>query len=253
MSRERAQSWLCEKLGIHFPYSSMGKVDSLDLFGPNELMIFAFYEHNRERYKKVLDIGANLGLHSILMNRLGWDVKAFEPDLEIWKTAVANVQGNGKRWGSGVMSVPPSWFPMRAAVSDREGEGKFVRVLNNLTGSHLEGFKESYGPRETVTVPVVDCRPLFAWEDLAKLDVEGHEGVLLRCVTGDHLKHLDLICELRGEKEAASVLKHFNDLDCPIYTQKNNWKRAEKLGDMPVKHQEGSVFISKRGGPGCEG
>lgn len=221
----------------------------MDLFGPNEMILFAFYQHNAGRYKKVLDIGANLGLHSILMNKLGWDVKAFEPDQAIWQQAVSNVQANGKRLGSGCISVPSSWFPVRAAVSDHEGNAKFVRVLNNLTGSHLEGFKDSYGPRETITVPVIDCRPLFNWADLAKLDVEGHEGVLLRCVTGMHLEHLDLICELRGELEAASVLKHFTALDCPIYTQKNNWKPATRLGEMPVRHQEGSIFISKRGGP----
>src|SRR4051812_458821 len=100
-----------------------------------------------------------------------------------------------------------------------------------------------------IIVPVVDCRPLFDWADLAKLDVEGHEGVLLNCVTADHLTHLDLICELRGQKEAGQVLDHFSSMDCPIYTQKNDWKPARCMSDMPTKHQEGSIFLSKRGGP----
>lgn len=236
----------------------MGKVDSLDLFGPNELMIFAFYKHNMDRYKRVLDIGANIGLHSILMNGLGWDVKAFEPDAAIWGKCKENVIENGK-WADctpfnksplrNLNHVTEEFYPVNAAVSDRNGNAQFVRVLHNLTGSHIEGFKESFGPRETITVPVVDCRPLFDWADLAKLDVEGHEGVLLRCVTTEHLTHLDLICELRGEREAASVLKHFHEMDCPIYTQKNNWNPAQCMADMPVKHQEGSIFISKRGGP----
>lgn len=219
----------------------MGKVDSLDLFGPNELIIFAFYAHNAKRYSNVLDIGANLGLHSILMRKLGWWVNAFEPDPDIAKLALGNAERNG--------GVEREFILRRAAVSDHDGNAQFVRVLNNLTGSHIEGFKESFGPRETITVPVVDCRPLFDWADLAKLDVEGHEGVLLRCVTAEHLTHLDLICELRGDREAASVLKHFHDLDCHIYTQKNDWKPAQCMADMPVKHQEGSIFISKRGGP----
>jgi FkbM family methyltransferase len=217
----------------------MGKVDSLDLFGSNELIIFAFYKHNRGRYKKVLDIGANLGLHSILMLRLGWEIRAFEPDANIFGRLVDNVAVNH---GINV-------YLQQAAVSDRDGEARFVRVLQNLTGSHIEGYKESYGPRETVTVPVVDCRPLFDWADLAKLDVEGHEGVLLQCVTDEHLKHLDLICELRGTKEAAQVLAHFGRLETPIYTQKNDWKPAKCMSDMPTRHQEGSIFISRRGGP----
>jgi FkbM family methyltransferase len=236
--RDKAQAWLCDQLGIKFPYVSMGKVDSLDLFGANELIIFAFYEHNRHRYSKVLDIGANIGLHALLMARLGWLVRSFEPDSEIAAIAKKNVLAHGY-----------IDFVTRAAVSDRDGEARFVRVLQNLTGSHIEGYKDSYGPRETVTVPTVDCRPLFDWADLAKLDVEGHEAVLLQCVTDEHLKHLDLICELRGQKEAAQVLGHFGKLDCPIYTQKNDWKPARCMSDMPTKHTEGSIFISRRGGP----
>ena len=243
MSRPQAQKWLCDQLGLTFPYVSMGKVDSFDLFGPNEMMIFAFYHHNATKYRKVLDIGANLGLHSMLMMRLGWEVRSFEPDAEVFKRCSQNIAH--QHWAA------PWKLPnlTQAAVSDRDGEASFVRVLQNLTGSHLEGFKESYGPRETVKVPVVDCRPLFDWADLAKLDVEGHEGVLLQCVTDEHLKHLDLICELRGHREAADVLAHFQGLETPIYTQKNDWKSAQSVEDMPTKHQEGSVFISRRGGP----
>lgn len=248
MSRERAQKWLTESLGINFPYVSMGKVDSLDLFGGNELMIFAFYSHNKDRYKKVLDIGANLGLHAILMSRLGWHVCSFEPDPEIHAKLLENVKANHQALSLGLVSVGWEHFGPQA-VSDRNGEAQFVRVLNNLTGSHIEGFKDSFGPRETITVPVVDCRPLFDWADLAKIDVEGHELVLLKCLTSDHLKHLDLICELRGHKEAAQVFAHIHDIGGEIYTQKNDWKPARCMSDMPVKHQEGSIFISSRGGP----
>lgn len=248
MSRERAQKWLTESLGINFPYVSMGKVDSLDLFGPNELVIFAFYKHNAKRYSNVLDIGANLGLHSILMSKCGWFINSYEPDKEIYEMASRNWWANMPR----EVVVDEAWgiSMHNEAVSDRSGEAQFVRVLNNLTGSCLVGSaKEPFGPLEEITVPVVDCRPLFDWADLAKLDVEGHEGVLLRCVTAEHLTHLDLICELRGEKEAASVMNHIHSIGGTIYTQKNDWKPARCMADMPVRHQEGSIFISKRGGP----
>src|SRR3990167_659792 len=66
---------------IVFPLVKMVAVSSVDIFSSiNELIIFAFYWVNRHRYKKVADIGANIGLHTILMSRLGWNVKAFEPD-----------------------------------------------------------------------------------------------------------------------------------------------------------------------------
>ena len=48
---------------IVFPYVQLGNIDSLDLFGLDELILFAFYWRNRTCYRKVVDFGANLGLH----------------------------------------------------------------------------------------------------------------------------------------------------------------------------------------------
>src|SRR4051794_14324562 len=65
---------------LSMPYTKMGAIDSLDLFGLDELIIFAFYHANRTRYRSALDIGANLGLHSLVMSKCGFNVTAFEPD-----------------------------------------------------------------------------------------------------------------------------------------------------------------------------
>ena len=68
-----------------FPYFKMGAVDSLNLFDLDELILFSFYLINRNRYKKVMDIGANIGLHSIFLNKCGFDVFTFEPDSQHYK------------------------------------------------------------------------------------------------------------------------------------------------------------------------
>jgi hypothetical protein len=68
-----------------FPYHNMGAVDSLNLFDIDELIIFSFYWANRNRYKRVVDIGANIGLHSILLSKCGYEVRSFEPDPEHFK------------------------------------------------------------------------------------------------------------------------------------------------------------------------
>src|SRR5690349_21130795 len=177
--RDLAQRLLCDwPFGkIELPYVSMGRIDSLDLFGFTELIIFAFYHYNRNRYKNVLDIGANIGLHSILMNRCGWKVKAYEPDFAHYSHLISNLMINECR----------SVEPHMAAVHTESGEANFVRVLNNLTGNHLEGYKDSYGPRETVIVPLVDCRGLFQGADFAKIDSEGNEADLLRTVTTERI------------------------------------------------------------------
>jgi len=141
----------------------MGReITSDNLFDSNEQMIFDFYEANRKRYRKVVDVGANIGVHSILMARQGWKVRAYEPDPDHFSRLIENTAAHG-------VSV----MATQAAVSDEFGVAGFVRVLDNTTGSHLSGDKESYGPRERITVQTVDCRPLFEWADFAKVDFCG--------------------------------------------------------------------------------
>ena len=43
------------------------EVTSDNLFCEKEQPLFDFYERSKDRYKKALDIGANIGIHSILM------------------------------------------------------------------------------------------------------------------------------------------------------------------------------------------
>ena len=65
---------------IVFPYFKMGNRDSLDLFDMDELIIFSFYWVNRDKYRNILDIGANIGLHSLILSKCGYQVNCFEPD-----------------------------------------------------------------------------------------------------------------------------------------------------------------------------
>src|SRR5574341_904869 len=82
------------------------------------------------RYRRARDIGANLGLHSIVLARCGFEVKAFEPDPWHFGLLKDNLAANRAR----VEAIP-------AAVSTADGEAQFVRVLGNTTGSHLAGSK----------------------------------------------------------------------------------------------------------------
>ena len=50
---------------ISLPYFKMGAIDSHDLFGLDEMIIFSYYYNNKNKYKKVSDLGANIGLSLI--------------------------------------------------------------------------------------------------------------------------------------------------------------------------------------------
>lgn len=241
MSRARAQAVLTECFGtfgpIKFPYVQMGKIDSLHLFGETELMILALYVHNRPKWKRILDIGANLGLHSICLSKLGLEVNAYEPDPVHFAKLVENLAANHCNRVT----------PHRAAVHTSNGTTSFVRVLNNLTGNHIAGFKESYGPRETIEVPMVDCKDLWAKADFAKIDCEGNEAELAKTMTAEVMSHMSCVMEVRNEANAQELYDHFGQIGVPIWSQKKEWERVKWINDMPMMNREGSIYIGHKG------
>jgi FkbM family methyltransferase len=218
-----------------FPYHKMGAVDSLNLFDLDELIIFSFYWMNRERYHRVLDIGANIGLHSIILSKCGYEVRSYEPDPQHFEILKRNLVLNN---GSSVQAF-------NAAVSSRAGELEFVRVLGNLTASHLAGSKPNpYGDLERFPVRVEAIEPLISWADLIKLDVEGHEKEVLLATNREQWLSTDALVEIENESNAASVYEHFTTLGVRLFSQKTNWQLVRDVDDMPTSYRQGTLFIT---------
>ena len=227
---------------ITFPYFAMGNIDSLDLFGLDELIIFSFYFSNRSNFKKVLDLGANIGLHSLIMKKLGFTVISYEPDpvhiLQFKK--VMNLNGFD------------DLGLHERAISDKSGHLDFIRILGNTTGSHLAGSKENlYGPTNRFSVPVDDFYDVLkdGDYDFIKMDVEGHEVTLLKRIPTHLLEGLQIMLEVGSEKNAKEIFSILSERKIPAYSQKNNWKRVESFFDLPAHHSQGSLLISYSGPP----
>ena len=227
---------------ILFPYFKMGDISSVNLFGLDELVLFAFYFANRARYKKTLDLGANIGLHTLVMKKLGFETVSYEPDTihlsQIEKVLELNGFSND--------GVRPK------AISDHNGTMEYLRVLGNTTGSHLIGAKENvYGPTDVVAVEVDDILQVFLDEkfDFVKMDVEGHEAVLLNRITPESMICTDIMLEIGSKKNAVEIYRILGEKKIPAYSQKNNWGRVQSLEDLPSHHTQGSLFLSMRGAP----
>jgi FkbM family methyltransferase len=220
---------------LRFPFEKMGAVDSRNLFDLDELIIFSYYWLRRAHYRRVLDIGANLGLHSIMLSRCGYEVRAFEPDpkhVEILKRNIALNQ---------VVRVEVR----TSAVSDKDGEMEFVRLLGNTTGSHLAGSKKSpYGELERFPVRVEDICPHIAWADLVKLDAEGHEKVILLATAAQDWRKVDALVEVADQDNAVAIFEHFERIRVNLFAQKLNWQRVRSIADMPTSYRDGTLFIS---------
>ena len=221
---------------LALPYHAMGARDTLDLFGLDELIIFAFYWANRSRYRRALDIGANVGLHSMILSRCGLAVTAFEPDPRHFAWLSENLQ----------LNHCASVQPVQAAVSDRAGQMDFVRVLGNTTGSHLAGAKDSYGELERFPVRVESFADHVATADLVKIDAEGHEPEILFAAPAGTWDRCDVMLEVGSVKNAERIFEHFQNSGVNLFAQKLGWGRVQQLSDVPTSHREGSLFISHR-------
>lgn len=220
-----------------FPYQSMGTIDSLNLFDFSELILFSFYWMNRFSYRRVADVGANLGLHSIILSRSGFEVRAFEPDPWHFALLQRNLKLN-------------HCFDVRVfnkAVSNREGKREFVRVLNNTTANHIAGSKPNpYGPLERLSVEVESIGSLIRWADLIKLDVEGHEKEILLETGREDWMNTDALVEVQNEANAKALYEHFSGLGVHLFSQKTNWSRVRDFMEMPMSYHEGTLFISMK-------
>ena len=221
---------------IQLPYHQMGAINSTHLFGLDELILFAFYSKQLGRLEKVADVGANIGLHSIVLSKLGFEVRAFEPDPSHVEILRANLEING------VSSVEVN----EKAVSRNKGTVEFVRVLGNTTGSHIAGAKDSYGEKEAFRVETESFGDLMNWAELIKLDVEGHEAEILSNTLASDWESVDALVEVGSIQNAEVIFNHFKNLGIKLFGQKVGWKEIRTVEEMPKSHREGSVFISKK-------
>lgn len=233
---EASQPVALGELGlINLPYEKMGAIDSIDLFGLDELLMFSFYYRNRGNYARAVDIGANIGLHSILLSLCGCSVEAYEPDPSHYSKLLRNLELNNIS----------SCKAHQAAVSEKDGEMQFVRVFGNTTSSHLAGAKPNpYGDLERFDVDVKDIKEIALRADFMKIDAEGHEAVLLTALPMEYWESTDSFVEVGSPENAYIIYEHFVNSSVSIFAQKIGWSRVTASSEMPVSYKEGGIFIS---------
>lgn len=220
---------------VSLPYKEMGAISTLDLFGIDELILFSFYALNSSRYRRAADLGANVGLHSIVMARCGWAVDSYEADPELAKIAENNLKLNGIE----------DHRVFNKAVSSKSGTVKFVRVLGNWTGSHIAGEKNNpYGELENFTVESVDVASIMRDVDFMKMDIEGSEARVIASTNLGDWVNTDVMLEIGSRENAELIFSHLTQIGVSMYSQKNGWAQVEVVDGLPCHHSEGSVFCS---------
>jgi FkbM family methyltransferase len=220
---------------IFFPFVSMGKISSTDLFCANEFIIFFFYFLKKFDSKEVADFGANLGLHTIIMAKCGFNVSAFEPDpktfIKLKKNLKLNKLKNVKLYNKAIFS--------------NNSNLNFTRVHNNLTGSHITSEKKSYGPTSVFKVEAIAARDIVSKFDLIKIDIESAEAKVITSLKKDNFLKTDIILEIANKRNAIKIYNFLTKKKLKFYSQKNCFNPVSNFNDMPTCHNEGMLFISQ--------
>jgi FkbM family methyltransferase len=223
---------------ISLPAASFGNIDTRHLFGLDELILFVFYWINRNLYVGALDLGANIGLHTIFLSKFGYQVQSFEPDPDHVRLLNRNIRLNHCE----------DIEVINKAVYLKNELKEFTRIKNNSTGSHISGAKRDvYGPIDTFFVECVEFREIIPDHSaLIKMDIEGAEGNVICSTEEDDWSEADMMIEVGSPDNADKIYRHLSDLGVNMFPQKNGWAKAKNRSDLPISHLEGSLFLSRR-------
>ncbi len=175
---------------IGVPSEEWRLVVFLSHYGRFEFGTENFFRSIVKEGMNVLDIGANLGIYTLHALAAGCNVYCYEPTPKIFKILLDNIGING---------FEPSGraYAYNLAVSDTEGEMKFA-VYENLNGHNT--FFPSEANDKTIQVKTVSLDQHLAHlsrVDVAKIDVEGAEHLVLKGMQGiiDNNPHIKIIME----------------------------------------------------------
>jgi len=221
--------------------SKLGNLYTVDLFNFDEIIIFLFYMLNKHRYAKALDIGANIGLHSIILEKLQYETISFEPDPKTFKILKKNVKMNKLK------NIKLYNF----AISNIKKFARFNRIKNNLTGSHISGEKDKiYGPVDVIKVKTKNINEYIdSVSTLVKIDAEGHEAKIMNSIKKKNFLKTDFLIECNNPCNSKIIFNLVKKNKIKCYSQKTNWKLCKSIKDLPKSYKDGVIFISKRNKP----
>jgi len=217
------------------PYFKMGKINSSHLLGLDELIIFSFYKKLKILgYQKVADLGANIGLHSVILGKLNYLVRAYEPDPDHVKQFKKNIKINKLK----------KIKLIEKAVDIKEGSVIFTKILNNTTASFVGNAKlRTSGPVKKFIVKTENIKNILKWAQIIKMDIEGMEYKVVKSLVKKDIIKKIIILEIGTRANAIRIFKHCKKNKIFIFAQKTGWKLAKEISEVPFSYKDGSAIL----------
>lgn len=222
-----------------FPAVQQGAVDSANLLGLFELMLFRWYSIIANHGGggptcAAVDIGANIGFHSLFMAKCFDRVNSFDPDINHKSNFLRVMEMN---------DVSDKVTLNNMAVTDQVGISRFTRVLDNPTASYVDSLKQGYGPLEYVNVPTVPANAAVDGALLLKIDAEGSEFKILRSLAKSQWEK-GLICffEISSSVNRQPIFDLLSSHGVSLYPQSISWSVASAYTQLPNSWRDGNCM-----------
>ena len=233
-----------DEIGINvlMPFNKVGKNGStLDLLAVEDIELFSLYKKLASSGKTLVDIGSNIGLHSLIWNKYGGISHGYEPDpftymkgLELFNLNNLNLKEFKNEEFKLFKDKNINYYNTAIGDNSISNFEEFVRFEDNPTGNHLIGRKANlYGNYEIIKVPIIDVSNIPKDVDCIKIDAEGADLEILRQIISlksSHFHKLKFIylCDWR-ETNAEGMIK---------LAQKNNLKICHGLTSFEVNDEQ---------------
>jgi len=208
-----------------------GNYESKYLLTLHELCLFSIYSLNRNNYVRFYDLGANIGLHSLVANAYGYKVECYEPDPKTFSILNKNTQ------------FEKSINTHNKAISLNISNKSFTRVLDNHTASGFSDMKDFYGITEELEVKCESYSNLKIENAIVKVDIEGSEKEFIKYITNKKYSNSLFLLEITNISSAKFLWDNKNLIQGDILSQKSGWNKIKKIEDIPSNWREGSVAI----------
>lgn len=219
---------------LFIPSVKMGKISTEDLFIIHEVILFQKYKNFSSQYNNFIDIGANIGIHSLVARDLGYSVMAYEPDPQTFKILKGMVINNG-----GGIDL------FNAAISSFEGKSTFVRCDDNLTASGLtSSTKKFYGKTTEIEVDVMNIKGMDLSNSIVKIDAEGSELNILNAIELKKIKNAKFFVEISNDESREGIWTIFKKNKLNLVSQKVGWKTPLSIDELPKSWREGSIEVT---------
>lgn len=225
--------FLNEKLGKFYAHEI--------LLLEHELIQIYFYYLIKENYKNFSDLGANVGLHSLLASQIFKKVISYEPEINTYKSLNTNIEIND------LINVST----YNKAVSVKAGQLKFFKNKENPTSNHLEisnvstEYKDQYKNLETTNVEVESFIKILEFSDILKIDIEGHEGEIMNDLKYEYFSNKILFIEIHNNKNSIDISKFYSlnrdKIKCLLI--KDGVKEIQNTDHFPQKASDGSIIF----------